>query len=122
MKSILEARELSNILVVDDTPENLHLLADILKRYKYKVKPVPNGKLALAAAEIEPPDLILLDIMMPDLDGYQVCKQLKSNKKTREIPIIFISAIDEPLDKVKAFAFGGVDYITKPFQIHEVLI
>ena len=116
------AQDLNNILVVDDTPQNLHLLVDILTKYDYKVRPVPNGKLALSATEINPPDLILLDIMMPDLDGYQVCKELKSNPKTRNIPIIFISAIDEPVDKVKAFAMGGVDYITKPFQMHEVLI
>lgn len=118
----MTAQDLDNILVVDDTPQNLHLLVDILTKYDYKVRPVPNGKLALSAAEINPPDLILLDIMMPDLDGYQVCKELKNNPKTREIPIIFISAINEPVDKVKAFAMGGVDYITKPFQMHEVLI
>ena len=122
MKKFMEARELNNILVVDDTPVNLHLLTDILKKYNYQVRPVPNGKLALSAAEINPPDLILLDINMPDLDGYQVCKQLKSNYKTKDIPVIFISAISEPVDKVKAFLVGGVDYITKPFQIHEVLI
>ena len=116
------AQELNNILVVDDIPQNLHLLVDILTKYDYKVRPVPNGKLALSATEINPPDLILLDIMMPDLDGYQVCKELKSNPKTKDIPIIFISAINEPVDKVKAFAMGGVDYITKPFQMHEVLI
>lgn len=116
------APDLNNILVVDDTPQNLHLLVDILTKYKYKVRPVPNGKLALSATEINPPDLILLDIMMPGFDGYQVCKELKSNPKTRDIPIIFISAIDESVDKVKAFAMGGVDYITKPFQMHEVLI
>lgn len=116
------AQDLNNILVVDDTPQNLHLLVDILTKYNYKVRPVPNGKLALSATAINPPDLILLDIMMPDLDGYQVCKQLKSDPETRNIPIIFISAVDEPVDKVKAFAMGGVDYITKPFQMHEVLI
>lgn len=122
MKKLLEAQGLNNILIVDDTPQNLHLLVDILTKYKYKVRPVPNGKLALSAAEINPPDLILLDIMMPDLDGYQVCKQLKSNPKTRDIPIIFISAVNESIDKVKAFTIGGCDYITKPFQIHDVLI
>lgn len=114
--------DVNDILVVDDTPQNLHLLVDILTKYDYKVRPVPNGKLALSAAEINPPDLILLDIMMPDLDGYQVCKQLKSNPKTRDIPVIFISAVNESVDKVKAFALGGSDYITKPFQMHEVLI
>ena len=122
MRKLMVAQELNNILVVDDTPQNLHLLVDILTKYDYKVRPVPNGKLAISAAQINPPDLILLDIMMPDLDGYQVCKELKSNPKTKNIPIIFISAIDESVDKVKAFAVGGVDYITKPFQMHEVLI
>ena len=118
----MAAQELKNILVVDDTPQNLHLLVDVLTKYDYKVRPVPNGKLALSAAQINPPDLILLDIMMPDLDGYQVCKQLKSDPKTKDIPVIFISAISEAVDKVKAFAIGGVDYIQKPFQIHEVLM
>ena len=122
MRKLMVAQDLNDILVVDDTPQNLHLLVDILTKYDYKVRPVPNGKLALSAAEINPPDLILLDIMMPDLDGYQVCKELKNNPNTKNIPIIFISAIDEPVDKVKAFAMGGVDYITKPFQMHEVLI
>lgn len=118
----MAAQELNNILIVDDTPHNLHLLVDILTKYDYKVRPVPNGKLALSAAEISPPDLILLDIMMPDLNGYEVCKQLKSNPKTKDIPVIFISAVGEPVDKVRAFAIGGVDYILKPFQMHEVLM
>ncbi|MBE9043110.1 hybrid sensor histidine kinase/response regulator [Pleurocapsales cyanobacterium LEGE 10410] len=122
MKNLMVAQDLNDILVVDDTPQNLHLLVDILTKYKYKVRPVPNGKLALSAAEIKPPDLIILDIMMPDLDGYQVCRKLKSNPKTRDIPIIFITAMNESVDKVKAFTFGGADYITKPFQIHDVLI
>ena len=116
------ARELNNIIVVDDTPQNLHLLVDILTKYDYKVRPVPNGKLALSAAEINPPDLILLDIDMPDLNGYMVCKQLKANPKTKNIPVIFISAANEAVDKVRAFAIGGADYISKPFQIHEVLM
>ena len=118
----MTAKKLNNILAVDDTPQNLHLLVDILTKYDYKVRPVPNGKLAISAAKISPPDLILLDIMMPGLDGYQVCRQLKSDPKTRNIPVIFISAINETVDKVKAFAVGGVDYITKPFQMHEVLM
>jgi two-component system, NtrC family, sensor kinase len=122
MRNLMVAQGLNNILVVDDIPQNLHLLVDIFTKYDYKVRPVPNGKLALSAAEINPPDLILLDIMMPDLDGYQVCKQLKSNPRTKDIPIIFISAINEPVDKVKAFAIGAADYITKPFQMHEVLM
>lgn len=122
MKKLMAAQKLNNILVVDDTPQNLHLLVDILTKYEYKVRPVPNGKLALSAAQISPPDLILLDMMMPDLNGYEVCKQLKSNPITKDIPVIFISAVSETVDKVKAFAIGGADYITKPFQMHEVLM
>ena len=100
----MAARELRNILIVDDTPQNLHLLVDILTKYDYKARPVPNGKLALSAAEISPPDLILLDITMPDLNGYEVCKKLKENPKTQDIPVIFISAGNEAVDKIKAFA------------------
>jgi DNA-binding response OmpR family regulator len=122
MKKLMAATKLNNILVVDDTPQNLHLLVDILTEYDYKVRPVPNGKLALSAAKINPPDLILLDIMMPGLDGYEVCKQIKSDPKIKNIPVIFISAVSETVDKVKAFAVGGADFITKPFQMHEVLM
>ena len=111
-----------NILVVDDTPANLRLLVEILQQQGYLVRPVNNGKLALSAAQGLPPDLILLDIFMPELDGYQVCQQLKSQEKTKDIPIIFISAANEVIDKVKAFQVGGVDYITKPFQVEEVLV
>ncbi|HBE19656.1 MAG TPA: hybrid sensor histidine kinase/response regulator [Cyanobacteria bacterium UBA11149] len=111
----------SNILVVDDTPANLRLLVGILTEKGYKVRPVPNGELALSAAKGIPPDLILLDIMMPGIDGYQVCTQLKADETTKDIPVIFISAISDVVDKVKGFAVGGVDYITKPFHIEEVL-
>ncbi len=111
-----------NILVVDDTPANLRLLVDILTEHGYKVRPVPNGKLALSAARGLPPDLILLDIMMSEMDGYEVCDRLKADEVTRDIPVIFISAINDVLDKVKAFGVGGVDYITKPFQVEEVLV
>jgi len=110
-----------NILVVDDTPENLQLLVEMLKEKGYKVRPVPSGDLALCAAQISPPDLILLDIMMPEMDGYQVCTKLKVDERTKDIPVIFISALSDVLDKVKAFGVGGVDYITKPFQEEEVL-
>jgi two-component system NtrC family sensor kinase len=110
-----------NILVVDDTPENLRLLMGILSDKGYEVRPAPNGELALSGAQGFPPDLILLDIMMPEMDGYEVCKKLKADARTCEIPVIFISAINDVLDKVKAFAVGGVDYITKPFQVEEVL-
>jgi signal transduction histidine kinase len=110
-----------NILVVDDTPENLRLLVGILRKKGYEVRPVPSGELALSASQLMPPDLVLLDIMMPEMDGYEVCRRLKANRDTRDIPVIFISAINDILDKVKAFGVGGVDYITKPFQVEEVL-
>jgi sigma-B regulation protein RsbU (phosphoserine phosphatase) len=108
------------ILIVDDTPANLQVLTGMLKERGYKVRPVPSGKLALLAARSEAPDLILLDINMPDMNGYQVCEQLKGDEKLRGVPVIFISALTEQLDKVMAFSLGGVDYITKPFQMEEL--
>ncbi|MBP0022098.1 MAG: PAS domain S-box protein [Cyanobacteria bacterium SBLK] len=111
----------SNILVVDDTPANLRLLTELLSQQGYDVRPALNGTLALAAAQMMPPDLILLDIMMPDMDGYEVCEQLKADERTRHIPVIFISALDNPKDKVRAFRVGGIDYIPKPFQKEEIL-
>jgi signal transduction histidine kinase len=116
-----ETNPKSSILVVDDTPANLRLLVNLLTENGYKVRAVPRGKLALAGIKTAPPDLILLDIMMPEMDGYEVCEKLKADPETKEIPVIFISAINEVLDKVKAFAVGGVDYISKPFQVEEVL-
>lgn len=109
------------ILIVDDAPYNLYLLSAILKKYGYKVHSAASGSLAFAAIETAPPDIILLDITMPDMDGYEVCKQLKHNEQTRDIPVLFISGREEVDDKVRAFAVGGVDYITKPFQAEEVL-
>ena len=105
---------------MDDTPANLQVLAGMLKDRGYKVRPVPSGKLALLAAKRDPPDLILLDINMPEMNGYEVCEQLKADELLTGIPVIFISALTEQLDKVKAFATGGVDYITKPFQMEEL--
>ncbi len=110
----------ANLLIVDDTPANLQVLAGMLKDRGYKVRPVPSGKLALLAAQRDPPDLILLDINMPEMNGYEVCEQLKADDRLKGIPVIFISALTEQLDKVKAFAMGGVDYITKPFQMEEL--
>src|SRR5271163_1581435 len=110
----------ASILVVDDTPANLQVLAGMLKDRGYKVRPVPSGKLALLAARRDPPDLILLDINMPEMNGYEVCEHLKADDTLKGIPVIFISALTESLDKVKAFATGGVDYITKPFQMEEL--
>src|SRR6476660_1016862 len=110
----------ASILIVDDTPANLQVLAGMLKDRGYKIRPVPTGKLALLAARRDPPDLILLDINMPEMNGYEVCEQLKADPLLDGIPVIFISALTEPLDKVKAFAIGGVDYLTKPFQMEEL--
>jgi putative two-component system response regulator len=116
----IESLKEANILVVDDTPANLKMLSGMLKEQGYKARPVPSGKLALKAAESNPPDLILLDINMPEMDGYEVCRYLKENEMLRDIPIIFISALTETVDKLKAFSVGGVDYVTKPFQFEEV--
>ena len=108
------------ILLVDDLPENIDVLGNILTSYKRVV--ALNGEKALQKAQADPlPDLILLDIMMPGMNGYEVCRQLKADPRTRDIPVIFLSALDDAADKVKAFAVGGVDYITKPFQAAEVL-
>jgi DNA-binding response OmpR family regulator/DNA-binding CsgD family transcriptional regulator len=111
----------ANILVVDDTPENLHVLTQLLQGQAYRVRPAPNGMHALASVQKELPDLILLDIMMPGMDGYEVCHHLKADERARDIPVIFISALDEAMDKATAFSVGGVDYVTKPFQAEEVL-
>ena len=109
-----------NILIVDDTPENVLLLVRMLTERGYKARTALSGKLALQAARTEPPDLILLDITMPEMNGYEVCEQLKADAALKEIPVIFISALNETIDKVKAFRVGGVDYVTKPFQFEEV--
>ncbi|WP_341528695.1 response regulator [Nostoc sp. UHCC 0302] len=111
-----------NILVVDDTPDNLRLLSAMLTAQGFEVRKALNGKMALTACQMVVPDLILLDINMPEMDGYEVCQQLKANEKTCEVPVIFISALDDILDKVKAFDVGGVDYITKPFHGAEVVL
>lgn len=112
---------LADLLVVDDTPDNLRLLSTMLEEQGYKVRKVINGALALRTVSQAPPDLILLDIDMPQMNGYEVCQQLKSDPKIATIPVIFLSALDDTSDKVKAFSVGGVDYITKPFQVAEVL-
>jgi diguanylate cyclase (GGDEF)-like protein len=110
-----------DILIVDDAPENLRLLSTMLVAHGFNVRKALNGQMALTAASTVQPDLILLDIMMPDIDGYEVCQQLKANDNTAEIPVIFLSALNDVFDKVKAFQVGGVDYITKPFQLEEVI-
>ncbi len=110
-----------DIFIVDGTPANLRLLSSMLGEQGYNVRLAPNGKLALMNAQTAPPDLILLDINMPGLSGYEVCEQLKADPRTRDIPVIFISALDQTEDRVKAFTLGGVDYVTKPFQVEGVL-
>lgn len=109
------------ILIVDDKPENLDVLSEMLRQCGHKVRPATRGKLALKAAKKQPPDLILLDIMMSEMDGYEVCRQLKADPDLRNIPVIFISALTQAFDKVTAFKCGGVDYISKPFQVEEVV-
>jgi signal transduction histidine kinase len=121
MTPAAESSSKPDILVVDDTPANLRLLSEMLKSHGYRPRVVPSGKLALKAARAIPPDLILLDIRMPEMDGYEVCERLKAEASMRETPIIFLSALSETVNKVRAFAVGGVDYITKPFQVEEVL-
>ena len=110
-----------DILIVDDMPDNLRLLSTMLSSHGYQVRKAINGQLALQGAQLSPPDLILLDINMPKMNGYEVCEKLKLSENTKDIPVIFISALDDVVEKVKAFQVGGVDYITKPFQVEEVL-
>ncbi len=112
----------ANILIVDDLPQNLKLLSELMKGNDYYVRPVTSGKLALLAAKAIPPDLILLDINMPLMDGFETCEKLKSIENTKHIPIIFLSANTEPDAVIKGFELGAVDYITKPFNATEVLI
>ena len=106
---------------MDDTPDNLRLLSGLLGEHGFRVRPVPSGALALQAASSDPPDLILLDINMPEMDGYEVCRRLKEIEGLTDVPVIFLTALTETADKVKAFTVGGVDYITKPFQFEEVM-
>jgi len=116
----LPGQNIPNIIIVDDVPDNLQILGDILEDDGFKVRPVLNGLLALQIAEIEKPDLILLDITMPGMDGFEVCRRLKENQNLDDVPIIFISALSDTNDIVKALTAGGVDYITKPFKAEEV--
>jgi putative two-component system response regulator len=111
---------LGYVMIVDDNPANLKLLEDMLRQHDYEVRAFPRGRLALAAAEQEPPDLILLDVNMPEMNGHEVCQRLKSNNRLCDVPVIFLSALNSVEDKVKGFRSGGVDYIGKPFQFEEV--
>lgn len=122
LQNALEAPLQADILIVDDTVENIVLLAEILESSGYSVRKAVNAKMAQTAVQAMLPDVILLDICMPEIDGYALCQQLKADDMTADIPIIFLSALSDAFDKVKAFEVGGVDYITKPFQMAEVLV
>ncbi|MEL7227913.1 MAG: response regulator, partial [Cyanobacteria bacterium J06576_12] len=111
----------ATILVIDDNPDNLRLLMTVLTAQNYRVRPVTQGALALTAAQLDPPDLILLDIRMPEMDGYEVCRQMKADPRTCDIPIVFLTVLDDVVDIVKGFELGGVDYITKPVRTGELL-
>src|SRR6185503_2305393 len=116
-QAVTEAR----ILIVDDTPTNVKLLADLLSINGFAVLTASSGQEGLARAAADSPDLILLDVMMPDLDGFAVCEQLKANGALQDVPVIFLTALYETLDKVRAFSLGGVDYLTKPYEPRELL-
>lgn len=111
----------ASILIVDDTLENLRLLTALLGEHGYETRPVTHGRAALQAAEHAHPDLVLLDVTMPEMDGYQVCRQLKANPALSDIPVIFLTSLTDTAEKIKGFAAGGADYISKPFQIDEIL-
>lgn len=117
----MDSPDTQKVMVVDDTPQNLTMLGDVLRSQGLRVLIFPNGTLAMKAAAENPPDLMLLDINMPDPDGYEVCRQMKADAALCRIPVVFLSIRDSSADKLKAFAVGGVDYITKPFYVAEIL-
>jgi two-component system sensor histidine kinase/response regulator len=117
---MIDTNASANILIVDDTPDNLRLLTGILEGLGYEVRPATSGAQALQAAEHAPPDLVLLDVTMPEMNGYEVCRRFKENPNLKDVPIIFLTALSDIADKVKAFEVGGLDYITKPFHLEEV--
>jgi two-component system sensor histidine kinase/response regulator len=121
MNNLRPSTSPGDILIVDDHLENLQILFSMLTDYGYEVRRVISGKQALNVVKSDPPDIILLDILMPDMDGYEVCQRLKAQELTAQIPIIFLTALDNEMDKLKAFDMGGIDYITKPFHIKEVV-
>jgi PleD family two-component response regulator len=111
----------SDILIVDDSPANLDLLAGLLREHQFRVRAVPSGRMALDAARLSPPELVMMDITMPGMSGYEACEAMQQDPALSDIPVIFISALDDPLDKVKAFQAGGRDYVSKPFHSEEVI-
>ena len=116
-----ESPDKGDVLVIDDNPKHLDFLSQMLRNQHYRVRAATDGPRALRAARREVPDLILLDVHMPDMDGFAVCKELKADPALKSVPVIFVSAADEAMDKVTAFHLGAVDYVTKPFQFTEVL-
>lgn len=121
MNNLTTSNSAGDILIVDDHLENLQILFSMLTDYGYEVRRVINGQQALNVVDSDPPDIILLDILMPDMDGYEVCQRLKESEISAQIPVIFLTALDNELDRLKAFEIGGIDYITKPFNIKEVV-
>ncbi len=120
MSSLVTSTPAARILIVDDTPANIQLLSELLLKQGYDTRTALNGEIALKVASFDPPDLILLDINMPGMDGYEVCQRLKADEELNGIPVLFISALEDTKDKVRAFEAGGLDFITKPFQFEEV--
>lgn len=116
-----ETSPTGGILIVDDNPANLDLLSGILRDKSLRVRAATGGQRAIATARTCLPELVMLDVNMPGMNGYEVCRELKADSATRDIPVIFISALSEPMDKVRAFEVGGIDYVTKPFDAAEVL-
>jgi DNA-binding response OmpR family regulator len=116
----LNPEPIAELLIVDDSPVVLQLLSEMLMRLNFKVRLATSGELALRAARNQPPDLILLDINLHGMSGYEVCQQLKADESLKAIPVIFISSLNEAIDKTKGFDAGGADYITKPFQFEDV--
>jgi len=116
-----QAAPLASLLVVDDTLANLRLLGNMLSEEGYEVRPVSSGRQALQAVDHDPPDLILMDVNMPDMDGYEVCRRVRANEQSKDVPVIFVSAWADRAYMVKAFEAGGADYVTKPFLFEEVL-
>jgi len=121
-QAIFGELKMQTVLVIDDTQANLSVLLSVLNQHNLKVLSAKNGSMGIKRAEIMQPDLILLDIMMPDMDGFEVCNILKSQDSTKDIPVIFMSSLTETMDKVRGFKVGGADYITKPIQHEEVLL
>jgi len=120
--TLLAGQRPAEIVIVDDMPANLQLLVHFLRHEGYRVRPVTSGAAALALAAVTPPDLVLMDVSMPEMDGYEACRRLKAIPRLQSVPVVFLSALGDPMDKVRAFEVGGVDYITKPFHLEEVRV